>query len=857
MATEKLEVQITLDDGSVIKGFTNVEKGALKAGKKAGKGFETGLKSATTNFAAGLGRDLLALGAAFGSLQAVGGVLKSVRNLDTAFAEIKTIIPDVSQANQELRQSFVDLSGQFGTSAAEQAKSFYSIVSAGITDTVQAQELLLTANRLAVGGLTDVNTAIDVLTSSINAYGAENLSAQQASDVLFGTVRLGKTRIEELAASLGQVLPTASTLKVSFQDTNAALAALTTRGISTSQAVTQLNAVFTAVLSKQDAAKKLGKEVADAFKLQSLQSKGLTKFLFDLNNSLGGSERALTQLIGSAEGARAILTLAGDGFKTLDNNVNQLNNSLGSSTEAFNKVNDTIGQQLEQLGSKIVGIFTSIGDSSTGALVDLLKNLNSFVDSVGKNIGVIGSLLGQLTRLTLSFLAAQKLMPIVLNSSVFSLKLFGNALKTFAVSLINAPNAIRGFITQVRLIPIRLQLARLSLQQFVVSLKNFKFSTAIAGFKGLASSIKASSIALKGLRVAANLAKAAFTLGLTFVIDELINQFMKLKEGFGGLGNLIQFTVLKIKQSFNELLISSIDLIKGLEKIPVLGDKFKSAFGTDLAATAASAKKNLQDIQLELDNLNQKVFEATTGVDLNSLTQRPEQQQMASDSSLPDVDETQLMKTRERIESSLDAMTEKTRKSFADQGSVAQAAWSSIAEMIGSNVGRIQFSLQDLEIVGRKAFANIAAAATEGFARSFAAIGDALVKGENAFAAFGKAILGVLGDVAIQAGTVYFLLGIASYNPQQVAAGLALIVLGGALKALAGGGGGAASVGGGGGLASNPVDGNESPIQNQTQNPGAQVSVNIQGDVLDGEETGLRISNIIKDQFGANGVVIT
>lgn len=172
------------------------------------------------------------------------------------------------------------------------------------------------------------------------------------------------------------------------------------------------------------------------------------------------------------------------------------------------------------------------------------------------------------------------------------------------------------------------------------------------------------------------------------------------------------------------------------------------------------------------------------------------------------------------------------------------------------------------------------ASVREGIANSFASIGAALVQGENAFAAFGKAILGVFGDLAIQLGTFYFLLGLANLflNPAaaaaEIAGGLALIVLGGALKALASGGGGAGVGGGapaaatggepsGGGVIANGGDG-FSPSENTAQafeedqrvEPGTNVTVNIEGNVLDRRETGLEIVQIINETFDSNGTTI-
>jgi hypothetical protein len=116
-------------------------------------------------------------------------------------------------------------------------------------------------------------------------------------------------------------------------------------------------------------------------------------------------------------------------------------------------------------------------------------------------------------------------------------------------------------------------------------------------------------------------------------------------------------------------------------------------------------------------------------------------------------------------------------------------------------------------------------------------------------------------------GTSYILQGIAlSANPLTpgiggplIAAGAALATFGGLLKAFSGGkskaGGGADT---GGGIASSPASSTEltQPENLQRAEAGTQVSVVIQGDVLDSDESGSRIVGLINSAFDKKGVVI-
>jgi hypothetical protein len=88
-----------------------------------------------------------------------------------------------------------------------------------------------------------------------------------------------------------------------------------------------------------------------------------------------------------------------------------------------------------------------------------------------------------------------------------------------------------------------------------------------------------------------------------------------------------------------------------------------------------------------------------------------------------------------------------------------------------------------------------------------------------------------------------------------VAAGAALIVLGGALKALSGGVG--SSNPSAGGVNSSPGSSEPTPTQDLTRaEANTSVQVVIQGDVLDSDETGSRIVDLINNAFDKKGVVI-
>ena len=163
---------------------------------------------------------------------------------DKGIREVFTLMPGMtSEAMDKMSQDVLNFSVATGQSATDSVAALYQALSAGVpADNVF--EFLETANAAALGGVTTLETAVDGITSVVNAYGKEVIDAGTASDVMFQAVKLGKTNFEQLSTSLFNVVPTAASLGVSFEDVAANLAALTAQGTPTSVATTQLRQAF-------------------------------------------------------------------------------------------------------------------------------------------------------------------------------------------------------------------------------------------------------------------------------------------------------------------------------------------------------------------------------------------------------------------------------------------------------------------------------------------------------------------------------------------------------------------------------------------------------------------------------------
>ena len=367
-----------------------------EAGKRAGgdvKRASTIVNNAMLGIVGVAGGAAAAVAAAF----SVGAVVTEAKRLDSALREVSTLIEGTAGQMGYLESKSRELSRTFGGSATAQAQAFYQAISAGATSVEAAAETLEVANKLAIGGITDVTTGVDILTTAMNVYAAEGLKASDASDALFVAMRAGKTDIGQLASSLAAVLPLSETLGVSFDETAAATAALTKGGIATSEAVTGLRAALTSVLGPSAEAEKLADKLGINFSTAGIEAKGFAGFMEDVVEKTGGSATAIQTLFGSVEATTVALAFAGQSGEFLAEILGQMEEKAGATQSAFDKMSDSAEQRLSKAMARLMDIGTSFGSVLLTVAVPALEAAASVMEAVASNADVIAISLGVLS----------------------------------------------------------------------------------------------------------------------------------------------------------------------------------------------------------------------------------------------------------------------------------------------------------------------------------------------------------------------------------------------------------------------------------------------------------------------------
>ena len=324
------------------------------------------------------------------------GVLAVKAAIDTerAFAEVRTLLPDVGdKAFGSLRDDVMALSSEMGIATDQTVPALYQAISAGVPKE-NIIDFMRTAGKAAIGGVTDLETAVDGITSVVNAYGAETLSAGDASDYLFTAVRLGKTNFEQLSRSLFNVVPTAASLGIGLDEVAAQLAVITASGVPTSVATTNLRQSFVEASREST---KLGKSIKDELGagFADLIKQGMTAS--DIFQQLQESmpENDFRNLFSSVEALNAVLLITGDNSDNVKKALEEMGGAAGSTSQAFDTIADTTGFKLQMALNDLKIILIELGSEALPAIADFLEIITPLIKTTMPLVEAFGQMIDQ------------------------------------------------------------------------------------------------------------------------------------------------------------------------------------------------------------------------------------------------------------------------------------------------------------------------------------------------------------------------------------------------------------------------------------------------------------------------------
>jgi len=322
--------------------------------------------------------------------------------------ELQKIVGLTDVAQEEVNKwnkSVIKLSETFGKSPIELAQSLYFIASSGIKSS-EALEVLRVSAMATASGLGSTKDVADLVTSVLNAYANTGITATEITDQLVAAVRVGKAEASEFASSIGQVIPIAAQLGVSFAEVAGGMAAITLQGASARTAGVYLKNVLNSLIKESGENSVIFEELGlNWSKLRSiLREQGLIALMNELRRITEEYDLSLFRdLLPDVRALTGGLALVGRNFEYNSKIIQEVINSQGSLAEAFSKVSDTLKIRLDRALTRIKTVMIDFGKNVAEAVIPLVEKFadavryvtnkfNSWSDSTKKLVLIIGGL---------------------------------------------------------------------------------------------------------------------------------------------------------------------------------------------------------------------------------------------------------------------------------------------------------------------------------------------------------------------------------------------------------------------------------------------------------------------------------
>lgn len=333
------------------------------------------------------------------AVAAIGGIAiaatKMASEFETEFAKIQGLVGVSVSELGELEDAARRLGPQFGKSANEAAEALFFITSAGLRGE-SAINVLEASLKGAAIGLGDTKTIADLATSAVNAYGESNLDGAKAVDVLTEAVRLGKLEPAELAGAMGQVLPLASNLGVTFDQVGAALAGMSKTGTDAATASTQLRQILATIAKPTNEAEEALADMglsAEGLREQ-IREDGLYATLETLTDAFDGNIEATSTVFGNIRALSGVLDLMGASAEDNREVFALMADDVGVLDEALEITQDTAANKFAVAMESLKASLLPVGDLLLNIGADALEGIMPVIDEFGPMLEEVFAELG-------------------------------------------------------------------------------------------------------------------------------------------------------------------------------------------------------------------------------------------------------------------------------------------------------------------------------------------------------------------------------------------------------------------------------------------------------------------------------
>ena len=326
-----------------------------------------------------------------------GAAIKMAADFRRSMTKIEALVGVTGTAFNELEASVKKFSKETAISGTEAADAMFYITSAGLRG-ADAIDTLNISLKAAASGLGETETIARLNTAAMAAYGKENLSTADATDVLVAAVKEGRLDASQLAESMESVVSVSAEMGVEFSELAAAFAAVSKTNSNASIAATGLRSILTTLLNPttqaRDVLNSLGLS-ADTIR-QKIKDDGLLSTLKLLTERFDGNADATATVFGNVRALVPVLSLTGKSAAEVDKLFERMNNTQGETQKAFDITSSKAEFKLKKAMNDTKEAFKNVGLVLLQSLLPAFQNLSKIIVSLFNKFQNLDSTLQQM-----------------------------------------------------------------------------------------------------------------------------------------------------------------------------------------------------------------------------------------------------------------------------------------------------------------------------------------------------------------------------------------------------------------------------------------------------------------------------
>ena len=318
--------------------------------------------------------------------------LQAVKNFaayEKQMSSVNTLLKVSREELADYGNSLIDIAVKVGTTKEELANGAYQALSAGV-ESSELLNFMETAAKGAAAGMTDVETATDVLTSTINGFKLETEDANVVMDKLITIQNNGKIVLGEMSTVMGDVADISNSLGVDLDNVGAALSTITMNGTPAAQAGTRIKAMFSELSKEGTTAYNTFQQITgESFKEFITEGGNLGEALEEMEKYAKSTGGEMIDLWSSVEAGQGAMGVTGKNAEAFTDNLNAMKNSAGELETAYQLVSANISTEWTKLtgtmNKKWMELVTKMRDPILVTLQVIRKGIGGETDDDLRN----------------------------------------------------------------------------------------------------------------------------------------------------------------------------------------------------------------------------------------------------------------------------------------------------------------------------------------------------------------------------------------------------------------------------------------------------------------------------------------